>query len=102
MTAQPVEQVGYRLETILSNLRGEFARRGLSESAAAAICGMSQTALSRRLTDVAPLTVAELLNFCNRLGVSLDDLVRPVPQVTRDYRGRLAHVIQLRQLQPAI
>lgn len=101
-TAHQVDHQGYRLETILANLRGEFARRGLSESAAAAVCGMSQTALSRRLNDVAPLTVAELLNFCNRLDVPLADLTRPVPTqrvgapVTGEYQSGLT-VLQFPQ-----
>lgn len=46
--------------TTAANVRAEMARRRVSQAALAAHLGISQTAMSRRLTSQTDLTVGEL------------------------------------------
>lgn len=60
------------------NIRAEMARSGITQAAFARDLGMSQSALSRRLTGDADWTIGELLRAAEVLGCPLSALVSEV------------------------
>ncbi|WP_131822726.1 helix-turn-helix domain-containing protein [Mycobacteroides chelonae] len=57
-----------------SNVRAEMARIGESQSSLSPKLGMSQQALSRRLSARVPFTIDELSQIAVELGVSMSAL----------------------------
>ena len=62
-------------QRVAATVRAEMARRKITQTAAASGLGMSQAALSRRLTGVTPFDVEELSALADLLGVSTAMLV---------------------------
>lgn len=61
-----------RAEAIARRLRGELGQLNLSVSEVARRTGLSQPALSRRMTGQLPFDVEELDLICQTLGISFD------------------------------
>src|SRR5262245_50834983 len=57
---------------ITRRLLGEFGQRRLSMSAAAKLCGMSQSQFSRRMTGNLPFSTTEIEKLCSTLGLDRD------------------------------
>jgi transcriptional regulator with XRE-family HTH domain len=61
--------------TINANLRAEMARRSITQVRLAAMTGISQPALSRRLTGEAEWTLTEIISVAEALGCPLTSLL---------------------------
>jgi len=70
-----------RPEAIARRLRGELGQLNLSVSEVARRTGMSQPALSRRMTGQMPFDVAELDLICDNLGISFDYITTGIREV---------------------
>jgi transcriptional regulator with XRE-family HTH domain len=70
-----------RPEAIARRLRGELGQLNLSVSEVARRTGMSQPALSRRMTGQLPFDVAELDLICDTLGISFDYITTGIREV---------------------
>lgn len=60
---------------VAANVRAELARRGLSQVDIAATLGVSQAAVSRRLSGSVPLDVNEVAAIADLLGITPSQLV---------------------------
>lgn len=60
---------------VAANLRAEMARQGMTQASLAAAVGLSQQAVSRRLTGRGYLTVDDIERFAAALNVSTDLLI---------------------------
>lgn len=56
-------------------VRGRLAESEVSQERAAQVLGLSQAAMSRRLSGRVDFTISELLDLAEWLGVTLDDLL---------------------------
>ena len=63
--------------TVAANVRAELGRVSASQSKASTAIGMSQTALSKRLSGRLPFTVDELGNLADYLGVPVSVFFAP-------------------------
>ena len=73
------------------NVRAEMARRGVSQSALGAAIGMSQTALSRRLSAKTSFSVEQILAIARHLDTSIVELIDTTPEdATSSVRDRKA------------
>jgi transcriptional regulator with XRE-family HTH domain len=61
--------------SVAGEVRAAMARRRISQTALAEALGMSQAAISRRLTGTIPFDVAELSAIATILGVPLSALL---------------------------
>ncbi|MGV0582790.1 helix-turn-helix transcriptional regulator [Mycobacteroides chelonae] len=61
-------------ERVAANVRAELARAGENQASLAPRVGMSQQALSRRLSAQVPFTVTELSRVAGALGVPIGAL----------------------------
>lgn len=61
-----------RPEAIITRLRMEFARLGISDSEAARRAGISQDRMSRRMTGKTPFDVNDLDIICDALDISFE------------------------------
>lgn len=61
-------------QRVAANVRAELARAGENQSSLAPKVGMSQQALSRRLSAQVPFTVSELSLIAAQLGVPIGAL----------------------------
>lgn len=71
-----------RTTAVARRLRGEIGQLNLSISEVARRTGMSQPALSRRMTGELPFDIAELDLICDVLGISYEYIatgIRPIP-----------------------
>lgn len=68
MTQTTAEQVG-------ANVRAEMARAGLSQAALAAILGLSQPAISKRLRGIQAFDVDEVARAAEALGIDVASLM---------------------------
>lgn len=66
----------------VDNIRAEMARKRKNQSELAAILGVSQAGVSRRLKGTTPFTVNELYAVARWLGVSVKALVEDDPDLT--------------------
>ena len=64
------------------NVRAEMARRGVRQTTLAACLGLSQAAVSRRVTGGTEFSVAELLTVAGLLGVSPASLLGEAAMAT--------------------
>lgn len=71
-------------EYVAANVRAEAARRRLTQTALAGKLGISQEALSRRLTGRVPISVDELVDYASALGVSPSELLTRTPAPLAD------------------
>lgn len=60
---------------VAANVRAELARRGLSQVDIATTLGVSQAAVSRRLSGSVPLDVNEVAAIADLLGITPSQLV---------------------------
>lgn len=58
-----------------SNVRAELARRGLTQEQAGSAIGLTQKAMSRRLTGTVDFSATELHKLADLLGVPVGDLL---------------------------
>lgn len=67
---------------VAANIRAEMARRGLTQGEVAARVGMTQQAVSRRLSGRFGITVDDLERFCAALGLTVEQALdmSPLPQ----------------------
>ena len=63
------------MDGVLRNIRAEMARSDYTQAQLAALLGLSQVAVSKRLRGVVPLSVSELLRLADFLNVSAADLL---------------------------
>lgn len=61
-------------ERVTRNLRAEMSRAGINQTAVAAHLGLSQQAISRRMSGRTSFTVDELAHVAELLGVSVSVL----------------------------
>lgn len=67
------------LSAVATRIREEAKRQGLSQTALAGSCSMTQQAISRRLSGGAPITVTEAEQFAAALNVSISWLYGETP-----------------------
>lgn len=65
-------------ELISREIRAHMARNSLTAGDLAAALGLSSAAISRRLTGQVEWSVGELSRACERMGISMADLI-PAP-----------------------
>ena len=70
-----------RTATLAANLRAELARRGMRQGDLAAIWGLSEMSVSRRMNGTTPISADELQKASTAFGLTADDLLRPVVHV---------------------
>lgn len=63
---------------IAANVRAEVARKGIARSEVADLLGMSQSALSRRLTGTASFSAEDIAALADYLATSVDALLGEV------------------------
>lgn len=71
MTSSPTALTG-------ANVRGEMARKGVTQVDLASALGVSQAAVSARLRGVTPFDINELATIAALLGVTVERLVEGV------------------------
>lgn len=62
--------------TVASNIRAEMARASVPQVRVAAVLGISQTAVSKRLRGVIAWRVDEVVKVAALIGVPLADLIK--------------------------
>ena len=68
----------------LAELRGELARRSVTQDAVAERLGVTRAAVSRKLRGLRPLTIAELREILDMLGIERGSLLSPGAPATLD------------------
>lgn len=63
--------------SIAASVREHLARRGIRQRQAAPVLGLSQQALSDRLTGRTPFTVPDLERLAELLGIDVAELLQP-------------------------
>jgi len=63
-----------REKTIMRALQDVREERGISQATVAEVLGISQGQVSRLEAGVRPITLTELLTFCEVVGVSLSEV----------------------------
>jgi len=66
-------------KTIVRAVRAEMARQGISQETLGTRIGWDQRRVSRRLTGEVPLSVSELAQIAEALGIRTADLMVPGP-----------------------
>ncbi|WP_432793639.1 helix-turn-helix domain-containing protein [Rhodococcus ruber] len=64
-----------RREAIARRLRGKLGEQRMSQAKLAALSGINQSGLSRRLNGKMPFDIDELEAVCSILGVDLDEIL---------------------------
>lgn len=67
-------------QLVAGEIRAELARQRRSQAELATQLGVSRPWLSRRLSGETPLSVGDIANIADALGVALSDLMAPVDQ----------------------
>lgn len=65
---------------VVTNIRVAALRAGVSQNDIAEMLGVSQPALSRRMTGDVDFRVAELVAIADYLGVTVDQLLEPAAE----------------------
>jgi transcriptional regulator with XRE-family HTH domain len=75
---------------VAASVRAEAARRGFKQVDLAAMLGLSQAAMSRKLHGLIPFTIAEVYELADVMDLDATELVplEPVPTRPPSRRGR--------------
>lgn len=72
----------FRSGTVVSEMRAEMARQGISHTWLASTIGISRVSLTRKLNGNRPLFLPEAVAIADALGTPLSEFLRRAEQVT--------------------
>lgn len=67
-------------QLVVGEIRAELARQRVSQSELAARLGVSRAYVTRRLSDHTPLSITDLANIADLLGVPVANFTAPVDE----------------------